>query len=233
MSQAEKIKSLVLSCQKCPRLREYCESIALSKRKSYRNETYWGKPVSFFGDPNAEVFLLGLAPAAHGANRTGRVFTGDRSGEWLYRALYEHGFSNQPDSHTRDDSLVLQNAVVSCVVKCAPPENKPSREEINSCSLYLKDELKTFKKVKAFVVFGKIAYETLLKELKNTKEPLEILSSHDSLNFKHGLILKWNEKNIFASYHPSQQNTFTGVLTKEMFDQIFSNVNDFLRSHTS
>ena len=203
----------IQNCELCPRLRSHCKSIAKEKRKAFMNETYWGKPVTGFGDEDAEVMIIGLAPAAHGANRTGRMFTGDRSGEWLYRALYEHGYANQPNSGSIHDGLKLKNVYVTSVVKCAPPDNKPNTEERDQCLEYLKKEIELLKQVKTVIVLGKFAldgYWALLDtKLKKPK-------------FKHGHVLQLSDsKKLILSYHPSQQNTFTGKLTKPMFDSIF------------
>ncbi len=211
----------VQSCADCPRLRAYCAQVAEIKRAAHSHDHYWGKPVAGFGDPNAELVIVGLAPGAHGANRTGRIFTGDRSGEWLYRALYEADFANQPDSHRRDDGLILKNAYVTCVVKCAPPDNKPTLDEQNHCrEKYLVKELESLASAKVYLALGQIALIGLLNALKSTYR-VE-LSNLKNLKFGHGKVIELpNGKSIVMSYHPSQQNTFTKKLTAEMWREIF------------
>lgn len=207
-------------CTDCPRLINYCKKIAKNKRKSYASENYWGKPVPSFGDHNAEVLIVGLAPAAHGANRTGRMFTGDQSGLWLYRALYKAGFSNQAESLHANDSLKLKNILITAVAHCAPPDNKPTKMEISKCSKYLDFELKNLKNIKAIIVLGKIAFDETLKNLKNNSiNPM----TKNKPKFTHGNIFRLsNGIQLICSYHPSQQNTFTKKLTEPMFDLVFS-----------
>ncbi|MCM0606760.1 MAG: uracil-DNA glycosylase [Xanthomonadaceae bacterium] len=209
----------IISCNECPRLLSHCKTIAIEKRKSFAHDNYWGKPVTGFGDPHAELLIIGLAPAAHGANRTGRMFTGDRSGEWLYRALYEHGFANQPQSENVKDGLQLKNVYVTSIVKCAPPDNKPTTEERDQCLEYFKRELKELKHVKTYLVLGKFALDGLFAALGQSPKP----------SFKHGhkMILS-DGKTLILSFHPSQQNTFTGKLTKPMFDRVFELAKDLL-----
>jgi uracil-DNA glycosylase len=208
------IRELV-RCSACPRLRRHCEQVALKKRKAYQAENYWGKPVPPFGDAQAKLLVVGLAPGAHGANRTGRVFTGDRSGEWLYRALWKAGFANQPQSHSLDDGLSLLGARVTCVVKCAPPDNKPTPTEVKRCSSkYLKGEITEKKQIQVFLALGKLAWDELQKILAE---------GTPRKSFAHGAVLSLpNGQWLVGSYHPSQQNTFTGRLTEPQFDRIFS-----------
>jgi uracil-DNA glycosylase family 4 len=206
-------------CEACPRLRKHCLKMAREKRKSYASETYWGKPIPGFGDPKARLHILGLAPAAHGANRTGRIFTGDRSGLWLYRALHRAGFSNQPESLHRDDGLKLKDCWVSCVVRCAPPDNKPDPKEILRCSSYLTQELELMSKTRVYLALGQIALHASWPLLVKRFE----IRSQARPQFSHGGKLElapgyW----LLMSYHPSQQNTFTGRLTEPMFDSIFT-----------
>lgn len=209
----------IIDCRTCPRLVTHCQQIARDKRKAYQDEVYWGKPVPGFGDPEAKLFVVGLAPGAHGANRTGRVVTGDRSGDWLYRALYKAGFSNQPHSTDIHDGLKLKGAYVSCVVRCAPPDNKPTPEELSSCLPYFQQELKLLFQVKVYVALGEIAFRSLWSQLGSGKRP----------TFKHGTSIPLeNDKLLILSYHPSQQNTFTGRLTEPMFDSVFELVSSFL-----
>ena len=209
------------SCQSCPRLREYCLKIAFEKRKSFQRDTYWGKPVSGFGDPRARLVLVGLAPAAHGANRTGRIFTGDNSGLWLYRALHRFGFSNQEASTGPKDSLILKDAYVSCVVKCAPPDNKPTLDEQNLCvDQFLRQEIELLDQAQVWVALGQIAYVNLLNFFKMPKPRPK---------FEHGRVLNLSQnQHLILSYHPSQQNTFTGKLTEPMFDSIFQKSRNLL-----
>ncbi len=210
----ETLRSSIVSCTQCPRLRNHCQKIALVKRKSYRHETYWGKPVPGFGDPWARLLIVGLAPGAHGANRTGRVVTGDRSGEWLYHALYKAGFSNQPQSVGINDGLCLSDAYVTCIIKCAPPENKPLPTEINHCQTHLIQELTALKNVHVIVALGEVAFKTIWTLLA----PQQTIPK-----FCHGKQIFLNPKLcLIVSYHPSQQNTFTGKLTQPQFQSIFT-----------
>jgi len=220
----------IITCKKCPRLVKYREEVARKKRKAYRNEKYWGKPVPSFGDPLARVLVVGLAPAAHGANRTGRMFTGDRSGEWLYRALYKQGFANQPYSLSQDDGLLLRDVYVTAVVRCVPPKNKPSSLEINNCLPFLEREIVTLCNLRIFLALGRIAFDGLKRVLQRTG----FKSGDDKkLNFKHGALYElFDEKGsryyLKLSYHPSQQNTQTGRLTEEMFDSVFRDIRSLL-----
>lgn len=209
------IQKEIAACTKCSRLIPYCQEIAREKRKAFLTETYWGKPVPSFGNLSAELVIVGLAPAAHGANRTGRMFTGDRSGEWLYRALHRAGFASQPTSTHRDDSLRLINTYITAVVKCAPPDNKPTLQEITTCSEFLKREILLLKKAKVYIALGQIAFNGVwpLIEKEKKKKP----------KFAHGTVIELSSgKTLILSYHPSQQNTFTGRLTEPMFDFIFN-----------
>jgi len=221
----------IIACRKCPRLRRYCERVARIKRKAYRDQEYWGRPVPGFGDPRARILIVGLAPAAHGGNRTGRVFTGDRSGDFLFGALYRAGFSNQPDSRRRDDGLVLMGVYITAAVRCAPPANKPSRIERGRCQEYLLRELRLLTDLKIVIALGRIAFEEYLNVLILNRW----LSSRRGLRFLHGARYPLKDRAskktppaglpiLFASYHPSQQNTQTGRLTAEMFDKVLSSV---------
>lgn len=217
------IRKKVISCKKCPRLATYIRVVAREKRRAYVNENYWGKPVPSFGDENARVLLIGLAPAAHGANRTGRMFTGDRSGEWLYGALYKFGFCNQPDSKRSDDGLILRDCYITAAVRCAPPDNKPLPDEFENCRPYLVEELHALKNVKVFVALGQIAMKEFLKAWKETGNA----APKPAPKFSHGVEVKLNDKQILiCSYHPSQQNTFTGKLTRDMFHAVFRKISD-------
>lgn len=203
-------------CKKCPRLRKHCTKIAKLKKRAYLQETYWGKPVPSFGDLSAKLVIVGLAPAAHGANRTGRMFTGDRSGEWLYRALHDFQFANQAQSENRKDGLKLKDTYITAVVRCAPPDNKPTREEISRCQEYLRAEIEILTQVKVFLALGQIALNGLWPVLQ------EKFSIKKKPKFGHGMMVPLSENHhLLLSYHPSQQNTFTGKLTQKMFDDIF------------
>jgi uracil-DNA glycosylase len=212
------LNDAIANCTACTRLVTYRRVISATKRRQFMDWTYWGRPVPGFGDPHARLYVLGLAPAAHGGNRTGRVFTGDRSGDWLYEALYRHGFANQATSTHRDDGLALTDCYIGATVRCAPPGNKPAPDEFERCSRFLRDELQFLKKVRAVVTLGKIAFDHYLKACR--AEGLEIPSP--SPKFGHGVLyrLPWGVT-LLASYHPSQQNTFTGKLTRSMFHSVF------------
>jgi uracil-DNA glycosylase family 4 len=220
-----KINKKITQCDECPRLRKYCTQISKTKKKAYQNETYWGKPVAGFGDTNAKILIIGLAPAAHGANRTGRMFTGDRSGEWLYRALFKAGLAKNSNYYSINDGQELYNTYITAIVKCAPPENKPTKEEIKNCSKFLEQEIDFFlnnqknkNSHKVIITLGQLAYNEAFKILKS-KFNLKI----KKIKFSHALVLKISEKiTVIASYHPSQQNTFTGVLTEPEFQKIFT-----------
>ncbi len=227
-SKAEKLKWLnrkIVYCRKCPRLVEWREKIAREKTARFYDATYWGRPVPGFGDPNARILIVGLAPAAHGANRTGRMFTGDRSGEWLYGTLHKFQFSNKPISSSTDDDLELKDCYITAVVRCAPPANKPTKDEIGSCQSYLLSELEIFKDLRVVVALGKIAFDWTIEALGK----LEIKKFSRRPKFGHGAEFQIDEKlTLIASYHPSQQNTFTGKLTHPMFDSIFRRAQELI-----
>ncbi|MDH4188160.1 MAG: uracil-DNA glycosylase, partial [Nitrospira sp.] len=206
-------------CTACPRLVAYRNTIAAEKRKQFADWTYWGRPVPGFGDPHARLYVLGLAPAAHGGNRTGRVFTGDRSGDWLYDALHRFGFANQAHSRHRDDGLKLIDCYVGAIVRCAPPDNKPALEEFTACRPHLREELTLLKRIHVVVALGKIAFDHFLKASRDEGRQLP----SPVPKFSHGVVatLPWGIT-LIGSYHPSQQNTFTGKLTRPMFHHIFS-----------
>jgi uracil-DNA glycosylase len=206
----------------------YREQIAREKRRAYRDHEYWGKPVPGFGDPNARVLIMGLAPGAHGSNRTGRPFTGDASGKFMYPVLYETGFASQPNAIDRNDGLTLRNLYITAAVRCAPPDNKPTTQELVECSRYLDRELAGLEKMKVVVALGKIGFDAYLNFLKRRITLLKLdasLWSRDlfrSMTFKHGVSYRLPDgKVLLASYHPSNQNTQTGKLTREMFVAIF------------
>jgi uracil-DNA glycosylase family 4 len=202
----------VAACRRCPRLVAWRERVAAEKRAAFADEEYWGRGVPAFGDPEARVAVIGLAPAAHGANRTGRMFTGDRSGEWLYRALWRAGFANQPESVARGDGLTLTGAIVTSPVKCAPPDNKPTPEERENCRPFLARELALVEPV-VFVALGGFAYQVLCSHLGIRPRP----------KFGHGVEVDAGEgRTVLCSYHVSQQNTFTGKLTEDMLDAVFT-----------
>jgi uracil-DNA glycosylase family 4 len=210
----------IVACERCRRLRVHCQEIARVKRRAYRDQDYWGKPVPSFGDPNARLLIVGLAPGAHGANRTGRMFTGDRSGDFLYRALYENGFASQPESRAMGDGLTLQDAYIAAAVHCAPPDNKPAPDEFERCIPYLERELDLLKQVRVVVALGKLAADAYLGILKKRR----IIRSRAAFPFGHGNehSIAANQPILLCSYHPSQQNTSTGKLTKEMLRDIFA-----------
>ncbi len=218
----------VVACTRCANLITYCRQVAKVKRRMYRDSDYWGKPVPSFGDPRAELLILGLAPGAHGANRTGRMFTGDRSGEFLYRGLHAAGFANQPTSQDRNDGLELRNCYITAPLRCAPPKNKPSPEELRNCQPYLERELEILTRLRAVLVLGRIAFEAYLRLVGQC----EGFPRRSTLTFSHGasLALPAGLPRLFCSYHPSQQNTQTGRLTQEMFQQVLCDIRGFLAS---
>jgi uracil-DNA glycosylase family 4 len=215
------LEKRVVACTRCARLRTYCERVAREKRRSFADWDYWGKPVPGFGDPRARVYVLGLAPAAHGANRTGRVFTGDRSGDFLFAALHRAGFANQPNSDSRDDGLRLSDAYVAAAVRCAPPANKPAPRETENCREYLEEELETLDRLQVVLALGKFAHDAYLRHLKERGTALT-MKDHP---FGHGARHRLPEgPALFDTYHPSQQNTFTGKLKPEDLDRVLAAV---------
>lgn len=221
------LNDTIISCRKCPRLVRYRELVARTKRRAFLNCDYWGKPVPGFGDPSAQLLIIGLAPAAHGGNRTGRAFTGDRSGDFLFEALHRGGFASQAQSRQRNDGLVLHNAYIGIAVRCAPPANKPLPSEFANCRPYLETEISILKP-KAVLALGEIAWKVYL----------HILQSHGAIStradypFAHGASYQLPESlpRIFASYHPSQQNTFTGRLTATMFARVLQRIQRYLKT---
>lgn len=211
------LRARVARCTACPRLVRWREDVARTRRAAFASETYWGRPVPGFGDPGARIIVIGLAPAAHGANRTGRMFTGDRSGEWLYRALHRAGFANQPNATARDDGLVLDDAYVTAVVRCAPPENRPSVAERDACLPYLIREITLLRRARVLLVLGSFAWDGTLKTLNALGHRVR-----PKPRFAHGSEADVGPYTLLGSYHPSQQNTFTGRLTEEMFDTVFA-----------
>jgi uracil-DNA glycosylase family 4 len=213
----EVLRREIVNCGKCPRLLLHCQEVARVKRRAYRDHDYWGKPVPSFGDPHARLLIVGLAPGAHGANRTGRVFTGDKSGDFLYRALYETGFANQPTSVSREDGLALRDCWITAAVHCAPPDNKPLPEEFRRCRPYLERELSELRNLRAIVCLGKLAFDSYLGIVRDT----EGIRTSD-LTFGHGVVHARRKPVLIASYHPSQQNTSTGRLTAAMLRDVFA-----------
>jgi len=212
------LDSEVVACTRCPRLVEYRERIAREKRRAYLAWDYWGKPVPGFGDPAARVLILGLAPGAHGSNRTGRPFTGDASGKFMYPVLYETGFASQPMATDRNDGLVLTDLYITAAVRCAPPDNKPLPGELVNCASFLERELEGLKKVRVIVALGRIGFDSYLNYLRRRK----VITTRREYLFRHGAEYALpNGRVLLASYHPSNQNTQTGKLTKEMFLRIF------------
>ena len=222
----------IVSCTRCPRLRAYCAEIARTKRRAYRDEIYWGKPVPGFGDPGARLLLVGLAPAAHGANRTGRVFTGDGvggSGDFLMSALHRAGFASIPTSHHPDDGLSLRDAFIAAAVRCAPPDNKPTPEEIANCLPHLDEEIAALPRVRVVVALGKIAFDAYLQLVKRRGRALRPRPA-----FGHAVTHALpNCQTLIGCYHPSRQNTNTGKLTPPMMDEVFRRARRALQSgHT-
>jgi uracil-DNA glycosylase family 4 len=219
----------IIDCRRCPRLVEWRETVAVDKRAAFVDEEYWGKPVPGFGDPHAGVVVVGLAPAAHGANRTGRMFTGDRSGDWLYRAMWRTGFANRPESSGRDDGLRLSGAWVTAPVRCAPPQNKPTIDERDACAAWLDRELAILEP-SVLVALGDFAYRSIWRYLGDTHHDVP----KPRPRFAHGLEIGiLDGPVVLASFHPSQQNTFTGRLTEEMLDSVFRRARELVDQRRS
>jgi len=211
-SSLEDLSSVIVDCTSCPRLIGWCGEVATKKRAAYADEIYWGKPVPGFGDPKARIAVVGLAPAAHGANRTGRMFTGDRSGDWLYRGLYRAGLANQPNATHVDDGLELSDVWVTSALKCAPPMNKPTAAEQNTCRPFLRREIELLENLRVVVSLGGIGTSAVARHFGLTPRP----------KFGHGVEARIDDRRVLlCSYHVSQQNTFTGRLTESMLDDIF------------
>ncbi|MGQ9617096.1 MAG: uracil-DNA glycosylase [Spirochaetota bacterium] len=223
LSEWERLNERIINCNKCERLLHYCRAIAEKKRRAYKNWNYWGKPVPNFGDPCAELLVVGLAPAAHGANRTGRLFTGDRSGDFLYRALWKAGFSNTFHSTHCEDGLILHNCAITATLHCAPPANRPGAEEIHNCYPWF-EETVAILPVRVFLALGGIGWRTVINYARNRG-----LYEKAMPEFQHGAFVEFNNESLLlGSYHPSQQNVFTRRLTEEMFDEILMQVKSFL-----
>ena len=215
----ERLNDRIVRCRRCPRLVRHREAEAANPPRRYHGQSYWARPLTGFGDPRARLLLVGLAPAAHGGNRTGRMFTGDRSGEWLYRALWEAGFANQPTSDHRDDGLALRDAYITATIRCAPPANKPAPDEVENCAPYLSTELQLLSRVRVVVGLGRIGWQAYLR----MRRALDLPRPTATPVFGHGTVTRFDDGlTLLASYHPSQQNTFTGKLTREMLRSVFA-----------
>jgi uracil-DNA glycosylase len=213
------INHKVIGCTRCPRLSQYIKQIGQEKVKRFISEEYWARPLPSWGDPNARLLIVGLAPAAHGGNRTGRMFTGDGSGDWLARAMYQSGFANMPTSRSKDDGLVLKDAYITAAIRCAPPDNKPLTIELMNCSQYLVSELQILKNIKVILMLGKIGFDAYCRAAGLRK-----------IRFSHGASYEINGKMLLVSYHPSRQNTNTGKLTWQMWSDIFKKARSILGS---
>ncbi len=229
----ERIERSVISCTRCPELRAYCAEVARAKKRAHADETYWGKPVPAFGDPDSRVMIVGLAPGAHGSNRTGRPFTGDASGDFLYPALYRAGFASQPEATRRDDGLVLHDCIITAAGRCAPPKNKPTPEELRNCFPYLLEEFDALPRLRVMIGLGSIGFDAIIKLLRERGFTLD----PQRPKFAHGaevVATKGMRRVVaLASYHPSRQNTNTGVLTVSMFESIFRRARVILAKETA
>ena len=213
----DNINTDIMICEKCPRLVIYRQRVAAQKRRAFLDEIYWGKPVSGWGESKARLLIVGLAPAAHGANRTGRMFTGDNSGNFLFEALYQAGFASQSLSKNKEDGLQLFDTYISNIIRCVPPENKPIPDEIINCRKYLQEEINVLENLLVILALGKIAYENTIKTIQDSK-------SISYPNFFHGVEYNIKSYTVIASYHPSHRNTATGLLTSNMMNEILSRV---------
>jgi uracil-DNA glycosylase len=220
----DELKRRITECRRCPRLVAWREQVAAEKRAAFRNESYWGKPVPGFGDADARLLIVGLAPAAHGANRTGRMFTGDRSGDWLYRALFKAGFANRSESTSRDDGMRLTGAFISAIVRCAPPGNRPTAEERSNCRPWLEEEIRLLEDVRVVLTLGGMAFDQVLRVYAAGGA----LVPRPRPRFGHGVEVDLRPSGpvVVGSYHPSQQNTFTGRLTEAMLDRVVGRARD-------
>ena len=219
------VNTAIIACERCRRLREYCAEIATTKRRAYRDEVYWGKPVPGFGDPDARLLVVGLAPGAHGANRTGRMFTGDSSGDWLYDALHANGFANQPTSISRDDGLKLTDCYITAAGRCAPPDNKPLPKELEQCREYLVADLRLLTRLRVILTLGRIGHEAFLRSSGLWDE----LPARERPVFAHGAETTLPDGCVLlSSFHPSRQNTQTGKLTRAMWLSVFARAREIL-----
>jgi len=219
------VSRAVVVCESCSRLRAYCRKVAREKRRAYRDQAYWGRPVPGFGDPHARLVIVGLAPGAHGSNRTGRMFTGDASGDWLYGALHRTGFASQPESVSRDDGLALTGCWITAACRCAPPGNKPASVELDRCRGFLAAELRLLERSRVVLALGRIGHEAWLKASGWWEE----LPSAERPRFAHAAETRMPDGRILlASYHPSRQNTQTGRLTRAMWDAVFTRARDLV-----
>lgn len=226
MKALTNLQKQIITCTQCPRLVAWREQMAREKVKRFNADEYWGKPLPSFGDPEARLLIVGLAPAAHGGNRTGRMFTGDRSGDWLFCALHKAGFANQPASVHRDDGLKLRDCYITATLRCAPPQNKPAPEEITNCRPYLLKEIALLKNVRVILGLGRIGFDNALSAFAEVFD----LDFSPRPKFAHGAEYALNERlTLLGTFHPSQQNTFTGKLTEAMFDKIFRRAQQLLR----
>lgn len=223
MASLRQLDNQIIGCSKCPRLVSWRAEVAQVKRKSFQKEKYWGKPVPGFGPEDAKIVIVGLAPGAHGANRTGRVFTGDSSGDWLYAALYKSGLANQPTSTSKDDGLILNSVRILTAVRCVPPGNKPNPKERDNCSSWFAQELQALTKARVFVALGAFAWDSLWRTLRECGLPLP----EKKIPFAHGASVAFGDYLLLGSYHPSQQNTFTGVLKAGEMEKIFAKAGRF------
>jgi len=227
VTKLQALQRTVIECRKCPRLVRWRETVAREKVRRFIDQEYWGKPNPGFGDPGALLLLVGLAPAAHGGNRTGRMFTGDRSGDWLYRALYKAGFANRPDSVSRNDGLKLLGCYITAACRCAPPQNRLLPTEIRNCRPYLLEEFRLLKNVRVIVGLGRVGFDAAVSSL----EELGWFTAARRPRFGHGEEIRLGDRaTLIGSFHPSQQNTFTGRLTEPMFDAIFHRAKQILES---
>lgn len=228
MTPLEQLQQEIINCTRCPRLVVWREGVAKNPPRRYQGEEYWARPIPGFGDPQARVLIVGLAPAAHGGNRTGRVFTGDRSGDWLFRALHKAGFANQPTSTHCNDGLKLNDCYIAATCRCAPPDNKPSDTEIDNCREYLLRELKLLPNVRVLLGLGKIGFDAAFDAARQ----MNYTSLASRPRFGHGVeVLLSDDFWLVGTYHPSQQNTFTGKLTEPMFDAVFARVRELINEN--
>jgi uracil-DNA glycosylase family 4 len=227
LAALQALSATIIACQRCPRLRAFCRRVARERKRQFRDWDYWGKPVPGFGDSRARLLVVGLAPAAHGGNRTGRIFTGDSSGDWLYAALHRYGFANQPHSVSRADGLRLRECYVTAAARCAPPANRPARAELTNCRPYLEAELALLRRVAVVIVLGRVAWEAWLRAAgwwqQGPRPP-----------FRHGALTRMPDGTVLiCSYHPSRQNTNTGRLTRAMWHRVFARARDALGAGTA